>query len=125
MVSFFERLFGKNNNSSSQELAPFEYKNKGATEQGHKKIKVLVSGHVQGVGFRYSTKQLADSIGVAGIVRNETDGSVYIEAVGPEEKMEQFIQAIRQSPSPSAHINHVVVEEDPSIEDYANFSVSN
>ncbi|WP_084172108.1 acylphosphatase [Atopococcus tabaci] len=124
MVSFFERLLGKNT-SSSQELAPFEYKNKGATEEEHKKIKMMVTGHVQGVGFRYSTKQAADSIGVAGIVRNEMDGSVYIEAVGPEEKIEQFIHAIRQSPSPSARIDQLVVEEDPSIEDYANFSVSN
>ena len=43
-----------------------------------KKIKMTVNGRVQGVGFRYMTKVVADLIGITGIVRNEDDGSVYI-----------------------------------------------
>jgi len=126
MLSFFDRFFEeKDKNSSSQELAPVEYKNEGATGKDKKKIKILVTGHVQGVGFRYTTKQIADKIPVKGKVRNESDGSVYIEALGDEKQIEQFVKAIRQSPSPSARIEKVVVEEDPTIEDSSNFSVGN
>ncbi|MGL4265782.1 MAG: acylphosphatase, partial [Weissella cibaria] len=38
--------------------------------------KVIVRGRVQGVGFRYFTKQLADKLGVTGVVWNASDGSV-------------------------------------------------
>ncbi len=45
-------------------------------------ISLEVHGIVQGVGFRYMTKILADQIGVTGKVLNKNDGSVYIEAQG-------------------------------------------
>lgn len=90
-----------------------------------KKVKIRVSGRVQGVGFRYMTKLVADQIGVAGIVRNEDDGSVYIEAVGPYEKIEEFIKAIERSPSPSGRVDACNVEEDDSIENYVSFRITN
>ena len=43
-------------------------------------ISLEVHGIVQGVGFRYMTKILADQIGVTGKVLNKNDGSVYIES---------------------------------------------
>lgn len=90
-----------------------------------KKIRMRVTGRVQGVGFRYMTKLVADEIGVAGIVRNEDDGSVYIEAVGSPEKIDSFIKAIESSPSPSGKVNSSKVEEDDSIENYLRFRVTN
>ena len=47
-----------------------------------KKLRIHVQGRVQGVGFRYTTKMLADQLGVTGSVKNESDGSVSIEAMG-------------------------------------------
>ena len=44
-----------------------------------KTIKLEVYGLVQGVGFRFMTKKLADELGVKGIVMNRNDGSVYID----------------------------------------------
>ena len=41
-----------------------------------KKIRIQVQGRVQGVGFRYTTKLLADRMGIQGSVKNESDGSV-------------------------------------------------
>lgn len=90
-----------------------------------KKIKMTVSGRVQGVGFRYMTKMVADQIGIAGIVRNEDDGSVYIEAVGPTDKIDAFIAAVKRSPSPSGRVDTFTLEEDTSIENYISFRVTN
>ena len=46
-----------------------------------KNYKIIVFGIVQGVGFRYTTKAIADNMGIKGIVRNQNDGTVYIEAM--------------------------------------------
>lgn len=90
-----------------------------------KKVKILVKGYVQGVGFRYTTKMVADELGIAGIVRNESDGSVYIEAAGEPEKIDAFIKAVQNSPSPSGKVEQVVVEEDDSLTIPSKFSVTN
>lgn len=47
-------------------------------------ISILISGKVQGVFFRASAKEKADELGISGFVRNQPDGSVYIEAEGDE-----------------------------------------
>src|SRR5690606_9709233 len=90
-----------------------------------KKVRLIVEGRVQGVGFRYTTKQVADRIGVYGIVRNENDGSVYIEVNGDPKKVDDFIEEIRHSPSPSGKVDHVTLEEDASIEERVKFSITN
>lgn len=125
MSSFFDRLLGNRREGSSQEPAPIEYKNEGRTGEEKKKVKLFVHGRVQGVGFRYSTKQVADELSVGGKVRNEMDGTVYIEAIGSKQQIDSFIEAIRRSPAPSGVVSKVIVEEDGSIEDSANFSISN
>ncbi|WP_192988420.1 acylphosphatase [Carnobacterium mobile] len=90
-----------------------------------KKVKLTVKGRVQGVGFRYMTKMVADQLGVFGIVRNESDGSVYIEANGEPEKIDAFIEEIRKSPSPSGKVEHIDLAEDATLPTKDNFSVSN
>ena len=90
-----------------------------------KTIRMKVKGRVQGVGFRYMTKMVADQIGVFGIVQNETDGSVYIEANGDSDKIDLFIAKIKQSPTPSGRVENLQVEEDASIKIRNKFSVTN
>ena len=90
-----------------------------------KKVSIHVFGLVQGVGFRYSTKLVADQIGVYGIVRNESDGSVYIEANGEPDKVDQFIEKIRNSPSPSGNVDSITIEELSSIPTRDKFTISN
>ena len=90
-----------------------------------KKVKIRVEGIVQGVGFRYSTKILADRIHVYGIVKNLNDGSVYIEANGKPENIDHFIKEVRNSPSPSASVDKIFVEEDESIEERVKFIITN
>lgn len=65
----------------------------------HQSIKV--KGKVQGVGFRYYTENEALKLGITGHVCNQSDGSVLIVASANEQKMEQFIQSIRQGPQKS------------------------
>jgi acylphosphatase len=57
----------------------------------------LYSGHVQGVGFRYTVKTLTRGFEVTGTVRNLEDGRVELAAEGGKEELEAFLDAIRQS----------------------------
>jgi acylphosphatase len=60
-----------------------------------RRMKVLYSGHVQGVGFRYTAKNVATGFEVVGAVRNLPDGRVELIAEGAPEELEAFRQAIR------------------------------
>lgn len=53
------------------------------------------TGHVQGVGFRYSAQYLAQAIGVTGWVKNEWDGTVVMEAQGTREQLDLLVQKLR------------------------------
>jgi len=64
-----------------------------------KTINVIVSGRVQGVGFRYFTLNKARELGVSGWVRNLHTGEVEILASSPPDKMEKFIETINSGPS--------------------------
>lgn len=55
---------------------------------------VFFSGHVQGVGFRYSTSQVAKEFEVTGFVTNLPDGRVQLEAEGAKPEVEAFVQAV-------------------------------
>ena len=74
----------------------------------HHKIKV--SGKVQGVYYRASTKQMADLLGIKGFVKNVEDGTVYIEAEGDEEILFKFIQWCHHGPE-RAEVAHVSITE--------------
>ncbi|MCS6917277.1 MAG: acylphosphatase [Chitinophagales bacterium] len=60
--------------------------------------RISIHGRVQGVFFRASARQQAQALGITGIIRNEADGSVYAEAEGKEEAVQQFIQWCRHGP---------------------------
>jgi acylphosphatase len=60
---------------------------------------IRIIGRVQGVYFRASAREAAFNNGVKGFVRNEPDGSVYIEAEGEEKALQEFLFWCRQGPS--------------------------
>jgi acylphosphatase len=70
----------------------------------------LVSGRVQGVGFRYFASDAARREGLAGSVRNLDDGRVEAIAEGEAESVVRFERALRQGPS-HARVEHVIVED--------------
>jgi acylphosphatase len=56
---------------------------------------VFFSGHVQGVGFRYTTLQVAKEFEVSGYVMNLPDGRVQLEAEGRVDEVKAFVDAVR------------------------------
>jgi len=60
-------------------------------------MQVLYSGQVQGVGFRYTVKSVANGFDVTGTVRNLPGGGVELIVEGVREELEAFRQAIRES----------------------------
>lgn len=61
-------------------------------------VHLLLSGRVQGVGFRYYAARAARELGVTGWVRNRDDGKVEIEAAGAPDRVREFAARIRQGP---------------------------
>jgi acylphosphatase len=60
-------------------------------------LQVLYEGNVQGVGFRYSVRQIAKGFDVTGSVRNLRDGRVELLAAGEADEVRAFVEAIGQS----------------------------
>lgn len=85
----------------------------------HKNITVY--GRVQGVGFRFSTRHAARAFAVKGFVMNLADGSVYVEAEGPEYNVIQFVEWCRRGPS------HALVDKlevsDGEVKSYKGFDI--
>ncbi|MBS1680279.1 MAG: acylphosphatase [Bacteroidetes bacterium] len=75
-----------------------------------KHFNIRVSGKVQGVFFRASTKEQADGLGIIGFVRNEPNGDVYIEAEGSEEPIKKFLEWCEHGPS-RARVDRIQKEE--------------
>jgi acylphosphatase len=69
-------------------------------------VQVFYEGNVQGVGFRWSVRNVAKGFDVTGSVRNLRDGRVELQATGEEDEVRAFLEAILQSEL-RAHIkNH-------------------
>lgn len=60
--------------------------------------RAVVRGRVQGVGFRFSTEGEADRLGLAGWVRNLTDGTVQVEAEGTPEAVAALVAWLHEGP---------------------------
>jgi acylphosphatase len=84
-----------------------------------KHFNIRVSGKVQGVFFRASTKEQAEFFGLKGFVRNEANGDVYIEIEGAEDGVQEFLKWCAQGPS-RARVDNVSVEQSEP-KNFSNF----
>lgn len=66
-------------------------------------VRIHYSGNVQGVGFRYTVKNVAMGYEVTGQVRNLADGRVELVVEGDREELTAFLQAVRDSGPGSLH----------------------
>ena len=74
-----------------------------------KRLTIKVSGKVQGVFYRATANEFATQLGLTGIVRNERDGSVYLEAQGEEKAVDAFVEFCKKGP-PRARVESVLIE---------------
>ena len=73
-----------------------------------KRIKAVIDGMVQGVGYRYFTLHHAEKLGLTGSVRNRWRGDVEVIAEGDEAMLKEFISILKQGPRYS-HVEDVKV----------------
>ena len=75
-------------------------------DEGHKAVRVLIHGRVQGVFFRDWTVRNASSLHLDGWVRNRSDGTVEALFVGPDEEVEKMIKMAHVGP-PAAKVSEI------------------
>lgn len=74
------------------------------------RTRAIVHGMVQGVGFRANTRAEAMRLGLAGFARNRSDGTVEVEAEGPETAVAELVRWLHAGP-PWAEVSSVEVTE--------------
>ena len=75
-----------------------------------KTYRFIVSGKVQGVWYRKYTKEIADSLGISGYVRNLQNGDVEVVATLKKEQFNDFLNALMKGP-PLAIVDNIDIEE--------------
>ncbi len=86
-------------------------------------IHLIISGEVQGVGYRYFCYQKARQYEVVGVVRNRPDGSVEVVAEGDRGMLEIFIQDLKAGPF-SATVRNVKITWSEFTGQYRSFDVT-
>ncbi len=82
-----------------------------------------MTGQVQGVNFRSSTKSEADTLGLTGWVRNRPDGSVEVVIEGPKEAAQQLIDWCQHGPV-WARVDGLMIEWQAASGEFSEFKVS-
>ena len=85
--------------------------------------RVIFEGRVQGVGFRYTVKDLARGFDICGWVKNLADGSVELQVMGEADEIADFIHEIIEESPLAAHIRNHRVETIPPLEGWTGFRI--
>lgn len=86
-----------------------------------KHLNIKVQGKVQGVSYRESTKAVANQLGVKGYIKNEADGSVYIEAEADDWTMQLFLDWCNEGPTGA--VVTLLESHEGEIKNYRNFEI--
>jgi acylphosphatase len=82
---------------------------------------ITFTGQVQGVGFRYTTVNVASGYKVSGWVRNEPDGSVQCVAEGEPAELNRFVNAVKQAMQ--GHLRDVNIAQSPATGEFTGLAV--
>ena len=82
----------------------------------------IVSGHVQGVGFRYFVRTVAIDLGLSGWVRNLPDGRVEVEAEGDEDSLHELEQRLWKG-SHFSRVENVNCSWTESVKGFEDFAI--
>jgi len=83
---------------------------------------IIFTGHVQGVGFRFTARDIAHRYGLTGMVRNLMDGTVEMIAQGPVEDIDRCIQDIQDAFT--GYIRQTKIKEIPPNPQYKEFQIT-
>lgn len=86
--------------------------------------RVIFSGRVQGVGFRYTAKQLALGFEVVGWIKNHLDGTVELQVSGEEAEVTDFIQEITEESELAPLIKSYQIWEIDPLDHCTGFQIS-
>lgn len=86
------------------------------------RLKAVIKGRVQGVFFRSHARDWASGLGLTGIVRNLSNGDVEVIAEGPRERLEAFLERLREGP-PSSRVIECFVEWGKATKEFKDFRV--
>jgi acylphosphatase len=75
-------------------------------------MRIIISGKVQGVYYRQSTREKSMQLGISGIVKNLTNGSVEVIASGTSDQLNNLVEWCKQGP-PKAVVSSIESEELP------------
>jgi len=87
-----------------------------------KQVHAYYSGRVQGVGFRFTARSIAEEFGVSGWIKNLGDSRVEILAEAPEETLKKFLDKITQYFS--RYIQDTEIEWQPASGEFKDFTIA-
>jgi acylphosphatase len=93
-----------------------------STEKAVEARRFIVRGRVQGVGFRWFVEREAHILGIAGWVRNNSDSSVEVLAVGTRDQLAGLRSRLQQGPR-AARVDHVEELEAKPVAGLSNFRI--
>ncbi|MDP4010392.1 MAG: acylphosphatase [Candidatus Spechtbacteria bacterium] len=88
---------------------------------GMKHLNIRVSGRVQGIFYRHSAHKYAEELGIRGFVRNESNGSVYMEVEGEDEAIGKFVEWAGRGPV-FAGVDRIETEE-KELKNFSEFKI--
>jgi len=83
----------------------------------------MISGRVQGVGFRYSAQQKAKEYNLVGWVRNNMDGTVELEAEGSDDQLSAYIAELKSGFNQFIRVEHIKEQTIDKKQGYKKFSI--
>ena len=86
------------------------------------RLAIVVKGRVQGVGYRFFTRECAQALGLSGWVRNLRNGDVGIEAQGPAERLQSFTRQLERGPS-LGYVTGLQTRQIPPVEGESGFGI--
>ncbi len=87
-----------------------------------KHLQIKIFGKVQGVSFRYYGREKAGELDLWGFIRNESDGTVYFEVEGEEEKLKKFLEWCHKGPD-TAFVQKVEFVFGTDLKNFKEFKV--